>query len=86
MCFHWRFRYVQPRKDEPLKTLDQQSIPSSVTLGIVGGYLGLGAVLFKIWESDWTTFGAFYFCFVTLSTIGLGDFVPGECSRRLCAR
>ncbi|KAL9954790.1 hypothetical protein ACROYT_G042367 [Oculina patagonica] len=38
-------------------------------------YLAAGAVLFSLWE-DWSLFESFYYCFVTLTTIGLGDYVP----------
>jgi hypothetical protein len=33
-------------------------------------------VLFSKWE-DWEFFDGSYFCFISLSTIGFGDFVPG---------
>ena len=40
-------------------------------------YLFLGAILF--WTSEnWTLFQAFYFVFISMSTIGFGDFVPSK--------
>ena len=48
-----------------------------VSLLLIGGYLAVGALLFTLWEKDWTYLVGFYFCFVTLSTIGFGDYVPG---------
>lgn len=36
---------------------------------MVTAYLAAGAVLFSLWE-DWSLFESFYYCFVTLTTIG----------------
>jgi len=52
-------------------------VPLTVSLLLIGGYVLLGALLFGLWESEWDILVGSYFCFVTLSTIGFGDVVPG---------
>lgn len=52
-------------------------VPVIVTMGIMAGYIFGGAMLFTLWEKDWDYLIGSYFCFITLSTIGFGDFVPG---------
>lgn len=52
-------------------------VPLNVSLLLLAGYVLLGALLFGLWEPDWGVLVGSYFCFVTLSTIGFGDVVPG---------
>jgi len=52
-------------------------VPLHVSLLLLAGYVLLGALLFGLWERDWDVLVGSYFCFITLSTIGFGDFVPG---------
>ncbi|XP_041476337.1 potassium channel subfamily K member 15-like [Lytechinus variegatus] len=41
-------------------------------------YVCLLALLMQAWESQWNYFEAFYFSFITLTTIGFGDLVPAD--------
>ncbi len=52
-------------------------VPVSLTIFILTSYVMAGGVLFKIVEG-WTLLDAVYFSFITVSTIGLGDLVPGN--------
>ena len=52
------------------------SVPISVCLVIIALYIFAGSFLFAAWE-NWGLLTGCYFCFITLSTIGFGDVVPG---------
>ncbi|XP_026677732.1 potassium channel subfamily K member 18-like [Diaphorina citri] len=53
------------------------TVPITLCLMIMVGYIYGGAVLFSKWE-DWNILDGSYFCFISLSTIGFGDIVPGD--------
>ncbi|XP_050325534.1 uncharacterized protein LOC126756492 [Bactrocera neohumeralis] len=50
-------------------------VPISIVLLILICYICLGTVIFAFWE-NWSIVDGAYFCFVTLTTIGYGDFMP----------
>ncbi|CAK1541066.1 unnamed protein product [Leptosia nina] len=54
---------------------DEFNLPISVAIVILIIYIIIGAVGYSIWET-WNFFESFYFVFVSMSTIGLGDLVP----------
>ncbi|XP_072934704.1 potassium channel subfamily K member 15 [Epargyreus clarus] len=60
-------------------TFDAQTItvPISMCVGVMVGYIMFGSMLFGMWEK-WDKLDGAYFCFISLSSIGFGDFVPGE--------
>lgn len=54
---------------------DEFNLPISVATFILVVYIIIGACVYKGWE-QWTFFESFYFVFISMSTIGLGDLVP----------
>lgn len=80
----------QPVRSEPLVCDDDSdddddddefddkkiTVPLTVTMIVIAGYIFGGALLFGLWE-NWDNLQSAYFCFITLSTIGFGDVVPG---------
>ena len=50
--------------------------PETKALPLVAGSLVLTGSLFYWRFEDWTFFEALYFCIVTLTTVGYGDFSP----------
>lgn len=54
---------------------DEFNLPISVAISILLAYIFFGAFLYWMWE-EWSFFESFYFVFISMSTIGFGDFVP----------
>ncbi|KAH8303675.1 hypothetical protein KR018_011133 [Drosophila ironensis] len=52
-------------------------VPIWLCVFLVVSYILGGAALFAYWE-DWSFLDSAYFCFITLTTIGFGDFVPAK--------
>ncbi|XP_038046615.1 TWiK family of potassium channels protein 7-like isoform X2 [Patiria miniata] len=55
---------------------NQVDIPLTIVLIFALMYVCMLAGLLCLWEDQWNYFEAFYFSFVTLTTIGFGDLVP----------
>ncbi len=56
---------------------ERVTVPLTITMIIITLYILIGAALFNIFE-NWSMIEAGYFCYITLATIGFGDFVPGQ--------
>lgn len=67
---------VTTEEGETDKPKEVIQVPTSLCLLLIAGYIFAGALLFSLWE-QWDYLTGSYFCFITLSTIGFGDIVPG---------
>jgi hypothetical protein len=74
MFFEWRRGVARALYNDDNQ---QVRVPAYVSLALIGGYILLGSMMFGFWEEKWNFWIGTYFCFITLSTIGFGDFVPG---------
>uniref|UniRef100_A0A914XCP7 Potassium channel domain-containing protein n=1 Tax=Plectus sambesii TaxID=2011161 RepID=A0A914XCP7_9BILA len=66
-------RLIEQDEREKLHIFD---LPLVVGIALIIGWVFLCAVTFSYSDSKWTLLEAFYFFFISLSTIGLGDLVP----------
>ncbi|XP_008305035.1 potassium channel subfamily K member 18 [Stegastes partitus] len=58
-----------------METLD---VPFVLILFVVFAYICFGGLILPLWEDTFTDFDPYYFCFITLTTIGFGDIVPNH--------
>uniref|UniRef100_UPI0037E7F435 potassium channel subfamily K member 18 n=1 Tax=Semicossyphus pulcher TaxID=241346 RepID=UPI0037E7F435 len=58
-----------------METLD---VPFFLILFIVFAYIFFVGMILPIWETEFKGFDPYYFCFITLTTIGFGDIVPNH--------
>jgi len=49
-----------------------------VFLLICTAFLVIPSFILSHLEPDWNWFDSFYYCFISLTTVGLGDFIPGD--------
>nr|XP_034193537.1 uncharacterized protein LOC117610366 isoform X1 [Osmia lignaria] len=63
---------------------DEFNLPISVAIFILLGYIFVGAAVFCLSEG-WGFFESFYFVFISMSTIGFGDYVPKHPIYMMCS-
>ncbi|XP_017051718.1 uncharacterized protein LOC108095215 isoform X2 [Drosophila ficusphila] len=63
---------------ETFEVDDEFNLPISVASLLLISYILLGTIGYVIAEPEWGIPGAFYFVFISMSTIGFGDLVPSD--------
>lgn len=83
--------HVSPHSDAPTTPMppeieidDEFNLPISLAFFILVLYM-LGGATFFWFSEGWKFFDAFYFVFVSMSTIGFGDYVPNHPIRMMCS-
>ncbi|GMT08761.1 hypothetical protein PFISCL1PPCAC_58, partial [Pristionchus fissidentatus] len=80
------FRYCTKQTLEEIRKLDEEDkkdleifdLPVPIAIFVVMAWIFVCSATFCIWEHEWDYFLAFYFFFISLSTIGLGDITPTQ--------
>ncbi|CAL1546677.1 unnamed protein product, partial [Lymnaea stagnalis] len=73
----WYMCLRSPKRNRPMVQTSEVRVPIAVSTLTMIIYILAGAAVFAKWE-NWSFLDGSYFCFITLSTIGFGDFVPGQ--------
>ncbi|XP_022072148.1 potassium channel subfamily K member 18 [Acanthochromis polyacanthus] len=58
--------------------MEMLDVPFVLILFIVFTYICFGGLILPLWETEFEDFDPYYFCFITLTTIGFGDIVPNH--------
>ncbi|XP_070834425.1 potassium channel subfamily K member 18 [Chaetodon trifascialis] len=58
--------------------MEMLDVPFVLILFIVFAYIFFGGLILPLWETEFEGFDPYYFCFITLTTIGFGDIVPNH--------
>uniref|UniRef100_A0A182JKC3 Potassium channel domain-containing protein n=1 Tax=Anopheles atroparvus TaxID=41427 RepID=A0A182JKC3_ANOAO len=64
--------------DVGIKMTDKKWLYAVGAVCFLGVYLAAGTGLLLLWEENWSFFDGYYFCFITMTTIGFGDLVPSK--------
>lgn len=58
--------------------MEMLDVPFVLIIFIVFAYIFFFGLILPLWETEFKGFDPFYFCFITLTTIGFGDIVPNH--------
>ncbi|XP_007573969.1 potassium channel subfamily K member 18 isoform X2 [Poecilia formosa] len=58
--------------------MEDLDVPFLLILFIVFAYICFGGIILPLWEPQIEGFDSYYFCFITVTTIGFGDITPKD--------
>ncbi|GIY39732.1 TWiK family of potassium channels protein 7 [Caerostris darwini] len=68
------FQNPDEKNHKHVEVKDDFNLPVSFAIALVLIYMIVGGFLFALWE-EWSFFEGFYFVFISMTTIGFGDYV-----------
>ena len=72
-------RVLNARFSHLYKSFNIRLIHLSIILSFLVVFIFLiPAGIFMLIEENWNYLDAFYYCFISMTTIGLGDYIPGD--------
>ena len=72
------FKALAGKLNIPIGREGRANLMLKASLGSTLGWLIMGGIVFAAFEEEWTFWEAVYFCIVSLTTVGLGDYVPAS--------
>lgn len=75
----WMLGWMNSRLGHLYQPFTVRVFHLTLVVSVLGGlFLLIPAALFAYLEPNWDYLDSFYYCFVSLTTIGLGDYIPGD--------
>jgi len=72
-------KYLLERMQHAYRTFTIRLLHLSIVVSLFLSIIFfLPAAVFVFTEKNWNYLDAFYYCFISMTTIGLGDYIPGE--------
>ncbi|KAK6754068.1 hypothetical protein RB195_013210 [Necator americanus] len=77
-CTKQSLREMQEIEACERRDLEIFDLPVVVGLSLIFGWVLICSLVLSVWDQKWTMLESFYFFFISLSTVGLGDLVPSS--------